>query len=107
MNHFDLGADGELACEGVPLRRIADAVGTPPPEPPGCAAMPPPPLGLALVQPASANNTLPRASASDACTRGPPGTRTLRSMVASDAPRVPFLGPNPRFLGTEGVERAP
>ncbi len=29
MNHFDLGPDGELACEGVPLRRIAEAVGTP------------------------------------------------------------------------------
>ena len=29
MNHFDLAADGELACEGVPLRRIAEAVGTP------------------------------------------------------------------------------
>ena len=29
MNHFDYNADGELACEGVPLRAIADAVGTP------------------------------------------------------------------------------
>jgi diaminopimelate decarboxylase len=28
MNHFDL-LDGELACEGVPLRVIAEAVGTP------------------------------------------------------------------------------
>ncbi|MDP3175661.1 MAG: diaminopimelate decarboxylase [Phenylobacterium sp.] len=28
MNHFDL-LDGELACEGVPLARIADEVGTP------------------------------------------------------------------------------
>jgi diaminopimelate decarboxylase len=28
MNHFEL-RDGELACEGVPLSRIAEAVGTP------------------------------------------------------------------------------
>ncbi|MBU1374413.1 MAG: diaminopimelate decarboxylase [Alphaproteobacteria bacterium] len=28
MNHFEL-QDGELACEGVPLSRIAEAVGTP------------------------------------------------------------------------------
>jgi diaminopimelate decarboxylase len=28
MNHFELSG-GELACEGVPLRRIAEAVGTP------------------------------------------------------------------------------
>ncbi len=28
MNHFEL-LDGELACEGVPLSRIAEAVGTP------------------------------------------------------------------------------
>jgi len=28
MNHFEL-RDGELACEGVPLARIAEAVGTP------------------------------------------------------------------------------
>ena len=28
MNHFEL-LDGELACEGVPLRAIAEAVGTP------------------------------------------------------------------------------
>ena len=28
MNHFDL-RDGELACEDVPLSRIAEAVGTP------------------------------------------------------------------------------
>ncbi len=28
MNHFEL-LDGELACEGVPLARIAEAVGTP------------------------------------------------------------------------------
>lgn len=28
MNHFEL-TDGELACEGVPLSRIADEVGTP------------------------------------------------------------------------------
>lgn len=28
MNHFEL-REGELACEGVPLSRIADAVGTP------------------------------------------------------------------------------
>lgn len=28
MNHFEL-TDGELACEGVPLTRIADEVGTP------------------------------------------------------------------------------
>ncbi len=28
MNHFEL-REGELACEGVPLRRIAEAVGTP------------------------------------------------------------------------------
>jgi diaminopimelate decarboxylase len=29
MNHFDYTADGEMACEGVPLRAIAEAVGTP------------------------------------------------------------------------------
>ena len=28
MNHFEL-LDGELACEGVPLAVIAEAVGTP------------------------------------------------------------------------------
>ncbi len=28
MNHFEV-RDGELCCEGVPLSRIADAVGTP------------------------------------------------------------------------------
>ena len=28
MNHFEL-RDGELACEDVPLSRIAEAVGTP------------------------------------------------------------------------------
>ena len=28
MNHFEV-LDGELACEGVPLRAIAEAVGTP------------------------------------------------------------------------------
>ena len=28
MNHFEL-REGELACEDVPLRRIAEAVGTP------------------------------------------------------------------------------
>ncbi|HET6972305.1 MAG TPA: diaminopimelate decarboxylase, partial [Phenylobacterium sp.] len=28
MNHFELRG-GELACEGVPLARIAEAVGTP------------------------------------------------------------------------------
>jgi diaminopimelate decarboxylase len=28
MNHFE-PRDGELACEDVPLRRIAEAVGTP------------------------------------------------------------------------------
>ena len=29
MNHFDYNADGEMACEGVSLRAIAQAVGTP------------------------------------------------------------------------------
>jgi diaminopimelate decarboxylase len=29
MNHFDYTADGELACEGVALRLIAEQVGTP------------------------------------------------------------------------------
>ncbi len=29
MNHFELNDEGALACEGVPLARIADAVGTP------------------------------------------------------------------------------
>ena len=28
MNHFEL-RDGELFCEGVPLARIAESVGTP------------------------------------------------------------------------------
>ncbi len=29
MNHFDYGPDGRMACEGVPLAAIAEAVGTP------------------------------------------------------------------------------
>ena len=29
MNHFDYGPDGRMACEGVSLAAIADAVGTP------------------------------------------------------------------------------
>ena len=29
MNHFDYNDAGEIACEGVPLRAIAEAVGTP------------------------------------------------------------------------------